>query len=261
MTTIARLLEQRSNGEVMLRMQQAGPAIIRESGSLKLRISKGSTEAILINTGGGIAGGDVIAVNAEVGPLATLTVTSQAAERVYRSLGPPAKIDVSLKAEAGSELFWLPQETILFEQSALQRTLFVDLHEHATFLGVESLLFGRLEMGENVTVLDISDHWHIKRAGKLLHVENLKLGPHFPHSIATLGDNRAMATVLLVSPDVEKMLDDVRSVLTKKDGASAWNGKLVARLVAIDGFHLRKTLIKVLMACAGGKPLPKTWTF
>ena len=137
----------------------------------------------------------------------------------------------------------------------------MELDEHATFLGVETLLLGRLEMGENVTGLDISDHWHIKRAGKLLHVENLKLGPHFPNSIATLGDNRAMATVLLVSQDVEKMLDDVRSVLTKKDGASAWNGKLVARLVAKDGFHLRKTLIKVLMACAGGKHLPKTWTF
>ena len=118
MTTIARLLEQRSIGEVMLRMQQAGPAIIRESGSLKLRISKGTTEAILINAGGGIAGGDVITVNAEVGPQATLTLTSQAAERVYRSLGPPAKVDVSLKAEAGSKLFWLPQETILFQHSA-----------------------------------------------------------------------------------------------------------------------------------------------
>ena len=261
MTTIARLLDQRSVGEVTLRVERGGPAIIREFGSSKCRIPKGSTEAILINTSGGLAGGDQIAVNATVGEDAALCLTSQTAERVYRSLGPPAEVKVALKAEAGARLYWLPQETILFEQSALQRSLEVELDERATFLAVESMIFGRGEMGEAVSQLEISDRWAVKRGGRLFHCEQLKLGPNLPHSHATLAANRAMATLLLISPEAPSRLEAVLAVIGKNGGASAWNGKLVARLVAPDGFHLRKTLIKVLIACAGQNGLPKTWTF
>ena len=261
MSTIARLLDQRSVGEVTLRMEHGGPAIIREFGSSKFRIPKGSTEAILINTSGGLAGGDVVRVNAVVGENASLTLTSQTAERVYRSLGPPADVKVTLKVEAGATLFWLPQETILFEQSGLRRRLDVELHARITFLAVESLVFGRHEMGEVIKSVDLSDRWVIRCDGKLIHAEQFKLGPDLPNSIATLGNNRAMATVLFVSPEAEARLEAVRGSLSKNDGASAWNGKLVARLVAKDGFHLRKTLIKVLTACVGQSNLPKTWTF
>ncbi|MEP6827054.1 MAG: urease accessory protein UreD [Aestuariivirga sp.] len=261
MTTIARLLDQRSVGEVTLRFERGGPAIIREFGSSKCRIPKGGSEAILINTSGGLAGGDQIAVNVTVGEGASLCFTSQTAERVYRSLGPPAEVKVTLKAEAASTLLWLPQETILFEQSVLQRSLDVELHETATFLAVEPLIFGRHEMGEKINRLDISDRWAIRRDGRLLHAEQTKLGPTMPSTRATLGNNRAMATLLFVSPEATTRLDVVRNVLGQDDGASVWNGKLVARLLAKDGFHLRKTLIKVLIACVGTTALPKTWTF
>ena len=261
MSTIARLLDQRSVGEVTLRMERGGPAVIREFGASKCRIPKNSTEAILINTSGGMAGGDLISVNAIAGEGATLTLTSQTAERVYRSLGPAAEVNVSLKAVAEATLFWLPQETILFEQCALQRRLDVELHEQSTFLAVEPLVFGRHEMGEDINTLDISDRWNVRRGGRLLQTENFKIGPQMPRTSATLGDNRAMATLLFVSPDAENRLQALREVLSKNDGASAWNGKLVARLMARDGFHLRKTLIKVLIACVGENNLPKTWTF
>ena len=261
MTTIARLLDQRSVGEVTLRVERGGPAIIRESGSSKCRLLKGGTEAILINTSGGLAGGDLIAVNAVAGEGVSLTLTTQAAERVYRSLGPAAEVRVALKADADATLFWLPRETIVFEQSVLRRSLEVELHETANFLAVEPLIFGRHEMGEEIDMLEISDRWTIRRGGRLLHVEQTKLGPTMPSTRATLGNNRAMATLLFVSPKAITLLSAVRNVLGKDDGASVWNGKLVARLLAKDGFHLRKTLIKVLIACVGENRLPKTWTF
>jgi urease accessory protein len=67
--------------------------------------------------------------------------------------------------------------------------------------------------------------------------------------------------VLLVSANVETLIDAVRAVLGPDDGASAWNGKLVARLVAKDGFELRKVLLQVLFVVMGQNTLPKTWTF
>jgi urease accessory protein len=261
MTATARLLEQRSVGHVHVRMEREGIAIMREAGSAKCRCPRGTHEAILINTSGGLAGGDVVHIKGEVGAGAKLTLTSQAAERVYRTLGPAADVHVSLSAEKHSTLLWLPQESIFFQDSALTRKLDVDVSEGATFLAVEPMVFGRTEMGERVSRVSVVDRWNIKSEGKLVHAEAFKLGPSWPISQASFGDNLATATLLLVSPQAEMLLDEVRQVLGPNDGASAWNGKLVARFLAKDGFHLRKTLIKVLIACVGKEHLPKCWTF
>jgi urease accessory protein len=41
---------------------------------------------------------------------------------------------------------------------------------------------------------------------------------------------------------------------------SAWDGKLIARLVSVDGFEVRKTLIPALKLLSGKAQLPKVWT-
>lgn len=103
---------QRSRGEVKLGFGPRGVEHFREAGAAKLRLPQGSTEAILINTSGGLAGGDRHVIDIGVSE-ANLTVTTQAAERVYRSLGPAAELHVSLKVGPQARLCWLPQETIL----------------------------------------------------------------------------------------------------------------------------------------------------
>jgi urease accessory protein len=260
MTATARLLEQRSVGHVHVRMEQDGIAVMREAGSTKCRCPRGTHEAILINTSGGLAGGDAVHIKGEVGTGAKLTLTSQAAERIYRTLGPPADVRVNLSAGKDSTLLWLPQEAIFFEGSALTRSLDAELHKDTTFLAIEPMVFGRTEMGERISQVSVVDRWNIRREGKLIHAEAFKLGPTWRISQASFGDNHAAATLLLVSPQAEILLDKVREVLGPNDGASAWNGKLVARFLAKDGFQLRKTLIQVLVACVGRKHLPKCWT-
>jgi urease accessory protein len=260
MSSLARLLEQRSVGHVHVRMERDGVAVLREAGSAKCRMPRGGHEAILINTSGGLAGGDTVNITAEAGEGASLTLTSQAAERVYRTLGPPAEVQVALTARKDATLFWMPQESIFFEGSALRRRLEVELAESATLLAVEPMIFGRREMGEQVTRVSVQDRWNIRQAGKLVHAEAFALGPDWPQSKATTGSSHAAASLLWVSPKAESRLEAVRAVLGKDDGASAWNGKLVARLLAKDGFHLRKTLIQVFSACVGREKLPKCWS-
>jgi urease accessory protein len=259
MNATARLLEQRSVGHVHLRMERDGIAVMREAGSSKCRMPRGSHEAILINTSGGLAGGDTVNIRAEAGESAALTLTSQTAERIYRTLGPAAEMHVTLSGGENATLSWLPQESIFFEGSALIRTLTVDLAASATFLAVEPMVFGRREMGEHVRHVSVVDRWNVRQAGKLIHAEAFRLGPDWSQSKATFAGSHATATILLISPQADKRLDRVRAVLGPDDGASAWNGKLVARLMAKDGFHLRKTLIQVLSVCVGREKLPKSW--
>jgi urease accessory protein len=258
---MARLLGQRSSGELHLRLEKGGIAVMREAGSAKCRLPRGSSEAILINMSGGLAGGDVVEVRAEVGADATLTLNTQAAERIYRTLGPAASVSVTLRGAPGSSLRWLPQETILFEGASLARKFDVELAADANFLAVEAMVFGRKEMGEVVRTVAVRDRWRVRQAGRLIHAEELRLGPNWPASDASFGINRACATLLLVSPLAERFLEKLREVLGPEDGASAWNGKLLARFLARDGFQLRKTLIQALCVCVGRAGLPKCWTF
>ena len=260
MSATARLLEQRSVGELKLRFESGGVAQLREAGALKVRIPRGSHEAILINTGGGIAGGDAFTFDIGVSGNASLTVTSQAAERVYRTLGPAAAVKTAMRAGAGSKLFWLPQETIMYDGAALSREYSVHLEEGAAFLAVEAIVFGRREMGETVQTLELNDRWRIWLGGSLVHADALAIGPHMPVSTASLGTARAMATIIYAADDAERRLDAVRHALGPISGASAWNGKLIARLLAEDGFMLRKQIISALAALTGPDALPKIWT-
>lgn len=257
----AGLRHQRSEGEILLSVGPQGLRRLREAHAAKLRLPPGSREAILINTGGGLAGGDRFRFDITAESGASLTLTTQAAERVYRSLGPAAEVEVKLSAQSGSTLRWMPQETILFDGAALSRSLMADMAGDAQLLMVESVILGREAMGENVARARLSDRWRIRQSGRLIFADDMRFDGPPPASAATLKQARAFATVLLVSPHAEEMVDRIRAVIGENGAASAWSGKIVARLAAPDGFELRKSLIPALGLMMDSASMPKTWAF
>ena len=260
MTALQRLHSQRSQGEVLLRVERHGLARMREVGAAKVRFPHGGRDAILINTGGGLAGGDQFRYSIAAGEEAQLTVTAQAAERVYRTLGPAASVKTTLSAAKNAQLMWLPNETIFYDGAALTRELHADVASSAILLAVETDVFGRTAMGEVVRSISLKERWRIRRDGRLVFADDFVIEGALPSSSATLGDARAMAIVVLVAEDAESRLDSVRAAIANRDGASAWNGKLVARLLARDGFELRKALVPALAALVGEASLPKVWS-
>ncbi len=254
-----RLHAERARGEVALSVSPHGIRRLREGGSLKIRLPTSSSQAILINTAGGIAGGDRYDVALETEPASRLTVTSQAAERVYRSLGPAARFTGRHRVHANSSLFWLPQETILFDGAALHRSIHVDLDETCRFLGLEATILGRRESGETVRSVEFREDWSIRRDGKLAHAERFRITGEPRRSAAALGGSGAFATLILMSAEAEGMLPNVLPLLNETSGVSAWNGKLVARLAATDGFQLRKLLLRLLPILVPPADLPRLW--
>lgn len=259
MTSTAALLNQRATGHVKLHMKTGGVDQLREAGSAKIRLPPGTREAYLINTAGGLAGGDNFSYDLALAQNSKLTITSQAAERVYRSLGPPAKIECAINLEEGSRLNWLPHETILFDGASLSRQIRIEMDMRARFLGLEATIFGREASGENINSVYFCEEWQIKQAGKLIHTDILKIDGALPNSKATLGDNRAIATIILIDPNAGTVLERLREKIGSYGGASARNGKLVARLVAKDGMILKKTIVSALSVLASPAELPKTW--
>jgi urease accessory protein len=235
---------------------------MREEGCAKLRIparlAGQSPEAILINTAGGLAGGDRFEI--EVWAESDLCLTTQAAEKIYRSLGSETRVATRLRAEGNARLFWLPQEAILFDGGRLKRSFDAELNGDATLLAVETVVLGRKAMGESLADFSFHDRWRIRRSGKLIFADDLHFDPSRVQGTAALDGNEAFATIVLVSSDTEHFIEPLREIIGVRGGVSAWDGKLVARLVGGDGFDVRKILIPALKLLSGQAQLPKVWT-
>src|SRR5260370_41323856 len=99
-------------------------------------------EAVLINTAGGIAGGDCLEYAVTTLANASIAVTSQAAEKVYRALSEPARLVTKLKACEAAKLAWLPQETIVFNWARLSRETEIHLSSGTELLALDCLGLG-----------------------------------------------------------------------------------------------------------------------
>ncbi|MET0632259.1 MAG: urease accessory protein UreD [Xanthobacteraceae bacterium] len=239
---------------------------VREEGSLRVRCPgppAGELEAVIVNTAGGVAGGDRLRLEVSVEPGARLVVSTAAAEKVYRTLEPDAAIDVTLAVGAGGSLAWLPQETILFDRARLARSIEVDLAEDARLILAEALVLGRSGMGEVVDDGGLVDRWRLRRNGRLIHAEAMRLEGGIAVKLkepAVANGGVAVATVLVVPGDdaTTAAVRTLESRFRGEVGASAWNGFAVVRLCAADGAALRHDLVAVLGALRGAA-LPRLW--
>lgn len=236
---------------------------VYEDGPLRVRFPNsraGALEAVIVNTAGGIAGGDSHRIDIAAADGASLVVTTTAAEKVYRALGPHAEIAVTLSAGAGARLAWLPQETILFDRARLSRRIEVELAADASLLMAEAVVFGRAAMGETVEDGAFADRWRVRRDGRLVFAEGVQLDGAIARLLAepaAAGGGVAVATVLALPGD-DAMVARVRAqTFYGEVGASAWNGLAVARLCAKDGAGLRRDLVSVIAAF--GAMLPRLW--
>ena len=239
---------------------------VHESGSLRVRFPNGTgqaLEAVIVNIAGGMTGGDRFDVDIKVGAGAKLSMTTAAAEKIYRSLGPDSEIGVKLDVGPGGALAWLPQETILFDRARLRRRIDVDLARDASLMLAEASVFGRSGMGETVASGCFSDRWRVRIDGSLVFVESVQLNGGIAQRLAEraiAGGGAAVASVLKIPGD-EQSVATVRFMqqdVAGEVGASSWNGLTLVRFVASDGAALRHDLVRVLTALGSG-PLPRLW--
>lgn len=264
----------RSRGAVRVGFKRFGERTVfddlYQSGCLRLRMPRRHAgdiaEGVIINTSGGLTGGDRIDFAARWGRGAAVCVCSQAAEKIYRALAGEARISNRLDVAEGSEAEWLPQETILFNGAALDRRLDVHVEARSTFLGLEGMVLGRTAMREEVTSGRIRDAWRIFRDGKLIYADVFRLEGNIAARLdrAALGAGaRAFATIIFAAQTIaEDLLENLREALKRARGraaASLWNGILAARFLAPEGETLRHDVVLALNVLRNGRALPRVW--
>jgi urease accessory protein len=243
--------------------ERTEPARLFETGGLRWRFPRSSNpcEAAIVNTGGGVAGGDSYSVSLTLSEGAEVEATTPSAERIYRSDGPAAAITNRLALAPGARLFWLPQETLMFDGARLERRLEVETAGEARFIVAETLVFGRLAMGESRIEASVMDSWRVRRDGRLVFADETRL----EHAGATLerkatgAGARALSTIVAAAPDIEARLPDLRAAFDAaghgaESGASAFDGLVVARLLAASFDRLRAPLVASIVALGGRKP-------
>ena len=264
---------QRARGRGALRTKQADGRTrldtLFQEGCGKIRLPNThseSLEAVFINTAGGITGGDHLQWGAEVAEGGHLVVTTQACERSYRSTGDFGRVRTHLTVGAGAHLDWLPQETILFAGSKLDRQLEIDLAENATLTAIEAVLLGRDAMGEEARDAMLRDSWRIRRNGRLLHAEATALSGQDAErdGLSLLAGNRAFATLLHIAANADRaaaLAERLRGSFAadRAIGASANGERLVIRAMAESGLALRRMIVPALIELTGAGSLPRLW--
>lgn len=263
------------------------PAYIRAQGHLSLKVTKGpfkSTiadlyeaggyrlkfpradrlEASIVNTGGGMAGGDHLQLDLDMAEQTEMVVSTQSAEKIYRADGEASRtmLDVTLGDQA--TLYWFPQETILFDGAKFKRTLTVSMASRARFVAFEGFVFGRQAMGEQLRSVSVEDDWMIRREDRLVFAERLRLKGDANDLLSrtALGAGARMAaTCVYIAPDAEARVDEARALFDGYAGhwgASAWNGLLCVRLLDREPARLRQQGIEFLQSFFG-LSLPRVW--
>ena len=228
-------------------------------------------EAVLVNTAGGVAGGDRLdcAVTARAG--ASVTVTSQAAEKVYRALNEPARITTSLKACDIAKLAWLPQETIVFNCGRLNRRTEIELSSGIELLALEWLVLGRAAHGEEMVGGHISDSFRVKKDGRLIWADSFRITDEmFPQldRKALLSNCRAVGTLIYFGPSLDARLEFLRDVVLSLSchcAATSVGGLIIVRFAAKVSYDLRLALHSLLQQFSrelgpGPFRVPKMWS-
>jgi len=240
-------------------------ATLQQSGSAKAmlpRVSGPVPEVVFLNTSGGLTGGDRLTYHLDVPGSCEVTATTQTAERGYASPGPAAQVRVTARVGAGGRLNWLPQETLIYENAHVSRETKVELAGDATCLMVEMIVVGRHAMGEMPRNARFTDRRLISRDGHPVWAETLHLDARAlsrTDQPAVLNGARCCAIIALIAPQAPDLTDRIRATLTEpgcQSAASGWDGRLLVRITAADGWPLRCQVARTLTALT---PLPRVW--
>ena len=236
------------------------------------RIGDGQTkEAVLVNTSGGVAGGDRLQLSVTALGGASIAVTTQAAEKIYRALDQSAYINTKLNVGNTAKLAWLPQETIVFNHARFCRRTEIEISPGSELLALECLVLGRAARGEKLSAGAIIDTWQVRKNGRLQWADTLRLTDEVFSQLsrkALLWEATALATLVYFGPDLEEQLRLIRTQSASFNchcGATLVGGMLVARLAAWSSFELKAALRNLLQELGkelgpGPFSVPKMWS-
>ena len=257
---------QRARGVADLAFDKQQIARMYQAGSSKILLPKTYTplkEAVFINTAGGITGGDKFEIKLNL-TSSKIVATTQTAERLYNSIGSTAKVNIHLTIDEASTLYWLPQETIVFDGALIDRNIRIDIAATSDVVFLETIIFGRQAMGEIVQNGEFRDNWRFYRDGILFHSEVISLKSDISKLLKECAGGNGtttLSTIIATGKKTEYKKNKVMPLVNRfrsTSGISYWEEKLVVRMLNSDPSILKKEMNFLLQELLE-QPLPQVW--
>lgn len=225
--------------------------------------------SIVLHPPAGIAGGDELTLEVDVGVAAHALLTTPGAGKWYRSAGATGSFTQRIAVGAGGICEYLPQESIVFDAARGRSVLEADLAGDAVLIASEILCFGRTASGERFARGDFALTTRIRRDGRSLWLERGRLRGDDPllAALPGLGGATVCGTLLAVAPGTDAGLRDACReipVAVGEGGVTLLPGVLIARYLGPGAEPARNwfaALWAVLRPALAGRPaqLPRIW--
>jgi urease accessory protein len=160
----------------------------------------------------------------------------------------PASQRVTLRAQAGAVIEWLPQETIYFDHTDAHNSLDVYLEGDASFIGWEIACLGRHRAGEAFEHGQVQQAMSIYVDGRTVFVERGRLSAQdaLLASPIGFGGDKVFATLVTYSPRCTvSLLEQCRKMETPTDmraGLTLIGNTLVGRALGSSSEQTRALL-------------------
>jgi urease accessory protein len=249
-------LAQRHGRTVLVRRHHAGPLTVQKP--LYPEGQSGICHLTLLHPPGGLASGDALRLDIDLGASTHGVLTTPGATKWYKaSPMHPASQHTRIRVGAGARLDWLPLENIYFDHSHAHQHIDIELAAGATALGWDAALLGRQAAGETWSAGRLrTDMRLLDGDGRLLWTERQRLHAASPLRAApqglaglpaygTLWAAGAACTAAMAESlaDTLPFGDRLRAGVT-----SPTPGVLLVRAVAINIEPLRQLFAKLWLA-------------
>lgn len=203
--------ERRGARTVLASRRHEGPLVVQKP---LYPEGEGVCHTILVHPPGALAGGDELEAKAALGANSHVLLTTPAAGKWYRSLGPWARQRIAISVDDHACAEWLPQETILFDGARAHIETDVMLASSASFIGWDILCLGRTGSGERYVSGACRLHTRIRRGSKTLWLErgNIEAGGLLVRSPAGLAGHTVFATMIATLEMKRDLLDACRAI-------------------------------------------------
>jgi urease accessory protein len=237
--------QRRGSGTTLTRRRHHGPLCIQRP---LYPEGPDVCHGIVLHPPGGIAGGDDLALEIDLGPAAHALLTTPGATKWYRSAAYPARQTLALRVEAGAVAEWLPQESIVFDGAHAEMVNRVDLARGAVFVGWDVLCLGRAARGETFSRGKLRMHTEVRREGRPIWLERGVIAGGGPvlTAAAGLAGHSVTGTMLVASDGLNgHLLEVCREIEAKGAGVSLLPGLLVARYLGDSAQQARDCFTRV----------------
>lgn len=187
----------------------------------------------MLNSGGGIGGGDRLLTTIDIGAGASAVLATASATKAYRTVGDPAQQKTIVTLNAGATLEYLPDHLIPHPGAVVHQSLCIGLAPRSRAIVYDAIAAGRIGRGERWAFRELTSELTIRRDLHPVYINRSRITPATQplSQIGWMEEFNYLATIVVVSeagPVWAPILSQIDAMLNTGPGIRAGVSEIAA---------------------------------